>query len=205
MPITTYAELKSKIQTWGKRTDSVSLIDDFIDLAEADIWASLRIREMEARATATVSTSSRFLELPDNYLEMRRFKIDHASIGDTELTFRAPTSLIVIDSAGMPCFYTVTTQIEFDRVPDDDYTVEMEYYRKLTALSGSATSNAVLTNYPMIYLSGALRYFYLWAEDETNGLKYEKIFYGLIAETNLKNKRGQYGPAPTIIMGYPIA
>ena len=61
--ITTYAELKQNIQDFTKRNDILSKLDLFIDLAEADIWETLRVREMETRAIASSVEGSRFLSL----------------------------------------------------------------------------------------------------------------------------------------------
>ena len=41
MAISNYLELKASVQRWAKRGDINSLIDDFIDLAESDIWQNL--------------------------------------------------------------------------------------------------------------------------------------------------------------------
>ena len=57
MSISTYLELKTAIQNWSKRSDTLSVIDDFIDLAESDIAVNLKVRSMEG--TATGSTGSR--------------------------------------------------------------------------------------------------------------------------------------------------
>ena len=61
MAINTYATLKDSIVSWSKNSGSqvLSRVDDFIDLAEADIWERLRIRDMEVNSTLA-STASRF-------------------------------------------------------------------------------------------------------------------------------------------------
>jgi len=60
-------------------------------------------------------------------------------------------------STGRPNFFTIVgNEIQLDRVPDSEYTLEIQYYRKATPLSDSNQTNDILTNHPSIYLFGAL-------------------------------------------------
>jgi hypothetical protein len=198
MAISTYAELKVAVQAWMKRGDILTVVDDFIDLAEADIWQRLRIRDMETVGTSTLSTSSRYLAVPTGFQELRKFKITQTNQPDVVLKYDAPLNIAVLTSAGLPCYFTISTQFEFDRVPDQAYSVEYHYFRSLTALSDAATSNAVLTRYPMIYLYGCLMHGANWALNDALFQKYSVMFQGAIESANDNDNRGRYGPAPTI-------
>lgn len=199
MGISTYAELKVSIQSWAHRsgTDVLNVLDDFIDLAEADIWERLKIRDMEARATASASTSDRFLALPDGYISMRKLRIENGSIRH-DLQFSNPESLKLVSSSGVPKYYTVTSQIEFDRTCDAAYTVEMQYFRSLTPLSGSNATNSVLTRFPMIYLYGCLMHYASWALNDAMFQKYSLMFQGAIEAANKSDRKGRYGVAPAM-------
>lgn len=200
MGLSTYSELKVSVQNWSKRsgTDVLNVLDDFIDLAEADIWERLRIRDMEAVGTANLSTASRYLALPTGFLALRNFKITRTDLPDVPLEFMAPMNLVVCDQAGMPTKFTVSTQFEFNRVPDDTYAVEYHYYQSLTALSVANPSNAVLTRFPMVYLYGCLMHYANWALNDGMFQKYSLMFQGAIDSANHNDIRGRYGPAPTI-------
>jgi hypothetical protein len=194
MAISTYAELKQAIINWSKRQDNdvSSVLDDFIDLAEADIWQRLRIREMETRSTAN-TTATRFYSLPTGYQEMRRIKLDRSD-KDVTLEFETPFNLKIIESSGTPKNYTITSQIELDRVPDATYTIEYQYYASLTALSNSNTTNAVLTRFPTVYLYACLFHYGQWAQDDEFMAKYATLAEGAINAANENDKRGRYGP-----------
>lgn len=191
--ISTYAELKAAIIAWAKRGDILTVVDDFIDLAEADIWERLRIRDMEARATATASTSSRYLELPTGYISMRRLSLSSGS-NRYELQSTTPESMKVQSGSGWPRFFAVTSEIEFDRTPDSAYTVEMQYFRSLTALSANDTTNGVLTRFPMVYLYGSLMHFSNWALNDALFQKYSVMFQGAIDSANKSDRRGRHSP-----------
>jgi len=197
MSITSYSELKSAIQSYGKRGDASSMLDTFIDLAESDIWDVLRIRDMEARATAVTSTSDRFIQLPDGFIAMRRLRIILSDGAHVDLDYTDPKNLCVIDRAGMPVEFTAGTQLEFNRTSDQEYTLEMKYWKEPTPLSTSNTTNAVLTEHPMIYLSGSLKHFFEWAQNENRAQYWEGVFNKHVARANRKSRQGRYGPVPT--------
>lgn len=200
MPISTYAELKVAIQSWAKRSDTLSVIDDFIDLAESDIWQRLRIRDMETETSISSSTSVRTVALPSAFLQARRLRIDRTDLDDVVLQYETPMSMRVIESAGMPLRFTITNQIELDRVSDQVYTLKLQYYASLTALSGSNTTNAVLTRFPMVYLYASLFHYAQWAQDDLLIDRYAMLAEGAINSANAADRKGRYGPAPGIRM-----
>lgn len=201
MSIDSYDNLKAAIVDWSHRNNDMTpdRLDQFIDLAEEAMFSSplmpLELRQMETRWTATADTSSRFLALPDGFLEMRRLKVN-LSGGDCDIQYLTPEQLPIAGTSGIPKFFTVTNQIEFDRTPDSDYTIEMQYYAKPTALSDSNTTNVVLTNHPQIYLHGALSNLYQWTMQNDLAQYHEHKFQTAIRGANKQYKRGRYGPAP---------
>lgn len=206
MTISSYSELKVAIQDWSKRTDSLSLLDTFIDLAESEIYANanepLRLRDMEVAATGLTSTTTRFLAFPTRYLELRRIKINLAQ-GDLKLDYETPAAMIIKPQKGMPKFYTLNSQIEFDRVSDIVYTVEMQYFQSFAPLTATNTTNALLTRFPTIYLWGALAALYQWAKQPDQSDYYYQQFLGAISKANLQDRKGRYGPTPSIKMQGP--
>lgn len=195
MTITTYSELKIAIQSWAKRTDIVDQFDTFIDIAESIMYAnpdaSLRIREMETRATGTLSAANRYEPLPTNYLQMRQVKLN-LDAGDRFLEYKSPESMAISPDAGIPWNYTISDQIELDRAPDDDYTIEFLYFASLTPLSDAAPTNAILTRFPLIYLYGALYAFSQWSMQEEKASFYYQSFIKAIQGANHLDKRGRY-------------
>jgi hypothetical protein len=156
MSLDTYANLKAEIADWLDRTDLTSRIDTFIDLAEAKHAREIRVRAMLHRAVATLSTSTRFLALPAGYRGMRSLRLLTSPVrileqcSEHELTVRLQTA------EGVPEFFAIHEEIEFNRLSDDAYSAEMIYYCPLTSLDDTDTSNWILSNAPDLYLYGAL-------------------------------------------------
>ncbi len=195
MPVTNYTTLKVSIEDFSKRGDVTSLIDDFIDLTEAKLWEKLRIKEMGVRSTATASITSRFIALPDNYLAHRKM-VFTSGTQQFDLDYKTPESMHVQSASGLPKSFTVTSQLEFDRIPDSTYTIENNHYAKLTALSASNLTNAIITNYPELYLWGGLYFLWAWAVDDKKTASYRALFYQAIDEINAQDRKGKHGPAP---------
>lgn len=200
--ITTYAELKQNILDYTKRTggDMLSKLDQFIDSAESDIWEVLRVREMESRTTGTTSTSDRFMALPTGFIKFRQLQITVDSVL-YDLKYTPLKRMVIQDATGIPYEFSVTSQVEFNRVSDQAYTIEIDYWRSLTALSGSNTSNDVLTNYPNVYLSACLKHAFRWTMQNDLADYWELRFEKFVSRANRKSRQGMVGPSPAI---YPI-
>jgi hypothetical protein len=166
----------------------------------------LRVREMEYRTTATLSTSSRFLALPENFIEARRAELEYSS-SVYPLRFVPAISLREIASSyGLPTEFTVTSQIEFNITPDVAYTMELQYFGEVgnsggtpTPLTSSNTTHSVLTKHPSIYLYGCLYQVEQWLRNTEKAAYYGGLFQGAINQANSKSNAGRYGPAPQAI------
>ena len=61
------------------------------------------------------------------------------------------------DTAGKPLNYNITQgEVELFPTPDATYNLEMYYYGKIPALTAANPTNAILTNFPDVYLYGSL-------------------------------------------------
>lgn len=156
MAITTYAELQSAIANWLNRDDLTAVIPDFITFAEADIQRRLRHVEMEKRDT--VSASTQYTALPDDFLQAIRVSLD----GDNNLEPMSANEMQderdrYSDTSGTPAYYTITAgQLELWPTPDAAKTVNLYYYRTLPALTDSNTTNWLLTEAPDLYVYASL-------------------------------------------------
>lgn len=195
MPLNNYSNLKAAIVSWSKRNDVANYVDDFIDLCESEMYKYLRIRDMQTRQTNNLS--ARFLALPDDFIEMRRLRLETGG-RNVQLTSVVPEALKITSGSGIPTSYTVTTQLEFDRTPDSTYTIEMQLWSKLTALDDTNTTNAVLTRFPEIYLQGSLWALFDWAREPELSSYYYERFINAIKQANDMDLKGRVGPTPAM-------
>ena len=196
----TYDNLVKEIIDWSHRDDLGVKVPDFIQLAENAMYSNevevLAIRGMEMISTST--TTGQYVALPTDFESARSVRLVTGDNGG-ELRFQAPEQMRKQVATGKPTFVTIIgNEIQFDRVPDSAYTLEIQYYRKEPSLSTLVQTNAILTNHPSIYLYGALAQVYFFSQDEQQALKYTQLFISAIKGANKADKKGRYGPAPSM-------
>lgn len=157
MALDTYANLQTAIISYAFRTgdsEFTAAVPDFITLVESRLNRVLRVREMEAAATLTLTNSAG--TLPTDYLEFRRV------VANTSPT--TPLELVTPDFAsteygttysGFPVHFTIIGST-LTVYPSTTATVALSYYQKIPALSDSSTANWLLAKAPELYLYGAL-------------------------------------------------
>ena len=158
MAISTYAELQTAVANWLDRADLTDRIPEFIALAEARMNRVLRIRLMEAKYTASSVAAQRNYALPAGYIQMRNLQINTTPIRPCQyVTPEIYDRLYGSTTTGTPEIYTIiANEIQLGPIPAGVQTIEMLFYKKITALSGSNTTEAMLTDNPDVYLYGAL-------------------------------------------------
>ena len=200
MALDTYANLKTEIGNYLNRTDLTEYLDTFIDLAESRHARDLRIREMEAVDTSITTVSgTQAYDLPTGYLEARF--VNYQSDPYTFLNYMAPADFFRVynaaEDSGTPTYYTIIgKKIYLGAKPDAAQTLEIGYFKRLTGLSDSNTSNDILTYFPELYLYGAL------AESSPFLMQDERlpVWAGLYKEgvntANESAQRGRQSSAP---------
>jgi len=162
MALGTFTELKDAIADWLDRSDLTARIPDFITLAEARINRDLRIRPMEVRSSMETTSGQQYFNLPGGYIQMRNVQLNTNPTAPLEyITPEMLDRLYGSSTTGKPRAYTlIGDEIQLAPIPDSDYTVEMAFYEKFTALgdgtSGTVTTNWLTTNAPDVLLYGAL-------------------------------------------------
>jgi hypothetical protein len=158
MAISNYTELKTAVANWLDRDDLTDRIPEFIALAESRFNRLLRIRAMESKQTASTVSGQQSLALPSRFLQMRNLQINTSPV--TPMQYVTPEifdRLYGGSSNGTPKFYTIiANELQLGPTPDTVQTVEMLFYERFENLSGTVTTNWVLTNAPDVYLYGAM-------------------------------------------------
>jgi hypothetical protein len=162
MALGTFTELKDAVADWLDRSDLTARIPDFITLAEARINRDLRIRPMEVRSTMETTSGQQYFNLPGGYIQMRNIQLNTNPTAPLEyITPEMLDRLYGSSATGKPRAYSlIGDEIQLAPIPDSDYTLEMAFYEKFTALgdgtSGTVTTNWLTTNAPDVLLYGAL-------------------------------------------------
>lgn len=155
MALDTYANLQTAIISYAFRTgdtEFTAAVPDFITLTESRLNRVLRVREMEASATLTLTNSAG--TLPSDYLEFRRVVANTSPATPLELvTPDFAAAEYGTTYSGYPMHFTIIGST-LTVYPSTTATVALSYYQKIPALA--TATNWLLTKAPELYLYGAL-------------------------------------------------
>lgn len=197
MGLSSYNDLISSVGDWSKIPQLAPLIPDFIALAEERINSDLKTEAIDVRAILITNTDDRFIKLPDDYREFRSLRILHE--GKVYSTKReAPHQLVILNTPGIPYYFSITGQIEFERIPSFRFEVEMNYYARVLPLSEERQSNIILQHYPSVYLYATLGEVAKYTKDDESMMSYQAMYMSRIQEINAQERAGRVGPDPEL-------
>ena len=200
MALTTYALLKTTIANYLNRTDLTSYLGDFITLTESRLNRELRVREMVNTDTSTTTVAgTQSYSLPSGFLEASA--VIYQSDPYRTLRFMANGDFYrqynVTQTSGLPTFFTIVGEkILLGVAPDSAETLQIDFYKTLTPLSESNTTNTILTNYPELYLYGALAESspFLMQDERLN--TWAGLYKEALANANLSSQKGSITSSP---------
>jgi hypothetical protein len=199
--ITTYSELQTAIADFLDRDDLASVVPTFIRLAESRLNRDLRTWKQEVRSVATLD--EQYSGLPPDFAQPIRLQITDGPTSEVE-----PISTALLlelrsernDRPGRPTHYAITAQgIELYPTPDQAYTASLVYYAKIPALSGTTTSNWLLTDAPDVYLYGALVHSAPYLQDDPRIAVWEGLHASGVTALNDQSVQAKYGGSGLIM------
>lgn len=183
MSIGTYSELQTAVAAWLKRSDLTSRIPDFIRLAEVRMLSLIDVGTLETTATLATTPSSDTIAVPADFKNPIALWI--ADIDPQEqLTQVLPQSLPYNATPNRPQYWAIDgTNIRFQCPADAAYPIKFRYTQTF-GLSNASPTNTLLTNFPDVYLFGALSEAADYAFDNENGLKWNAKFNDAVQRCN---------------------
>ena len=167
MALGTYAELQTAIAAWLHRENTATAqLQELIRLAEERISADLADMPFMQQYPAAIALASgaSTLSLPADTLQLLSARLVSPDQPIALTTADAlQRKLSSTTATGAPCICAVSTSaaagtlgLKLWPVADQDYTVQVLIVAAVPALSGSNTTNFVLTRAPSLYLYGSL-------------------------------------------------
>lgn len=199
MAIGTYAELQAAVGTWLDRTDLTAPAPTFIRLTESKINKVLRSHQMIKRVETVLDDAVE--TLPVDFLEMLSAHIRTSPV--TPVDFRPMNDFVRLDEfnlTGTPRWYSIVgNTLRFAPAPIGSPTFEMSYYARVPALSDDEPVNWLLTDYPDVYLYGALAEASIYLREDDRAGYWGGLFGGEIANLNVASERARFSASPLAI------
>lgn len=192
---TTYSELQAKVVDLLHRTGDTqieALAPDWIGYAESEMQTKIKLLEFETSASVPITAGVG--TLPTGYVGMRSVYWDDDT--DHPLTYVSPEKYDALRFAdsGDGHYYTIVGS-SIKTTPMGDGTIVCTHKARFTPLSDSATSNAILQDFPDAYLYGALKHANVWTQDDAAVQKYGLMFNAACDRINENNAQRTYGHA----------
>lgn len=193
--ITDYATLKTAVAAYyGNRTDIAAKVAGFVQLAEAEINAFLRVNPMQA--VTTLTSASSVLTLPAGAVKaqtIRQTETNKPRIQWTDIA-TIENYLSEISETGNPEWAAeVDGTIYLAPAPANGVTFRVTYLAGVASLSDSAATNWLILRRPDIYLWGALEQASLYDHDDAAMNNYRAKFQlglGSLAKAEREDKWG---------------
>lgn len=159
MAISTYSELQASIADYLNRADLTTVIPTFITLAEAKFNRELRVRDMLTQTSITATSGA--ASMPADCLEAYVLELDMDNLGPRPpLAYIGPNDVktLLANKIQNDTRYFTIVNGEFQLIPAPTGTLALDltYYARIPALSGSNLSNWLLVKAPDLYLYSSL-------------------------------------------------
>tara|TARA_R110002167_G_scaffold66046_1_gene187148 strand:+ start:1547 stop:2197 length:651 start_codon:yes stop_codon:yes gene_type:complete len=208
MALSTYSELLTTIASYLNRDDLTAIIPTFITLTENRLNRELRLRANMVRAQTVTTAGQAFYDLPDDLIELRNITYDSSS-QSFALRYLSPESVsreygtIV---SGQPRAYTnLGNNLKLTPSPDAEYSININYFSTLRALSDNVLTNDILVQYPSLYLFGSCFEGALYLNDTEQSTRFGSIFEKTLNDVERAEEAARYSGTvmTTSIQGDP--
>lgn len=197
MGLASYTELKTAVADWLNRTDLTNAIDyDFLPMCEAE----LKRRVRRTTKTGTIYVNAAAISPPSDMAEPISLILETGNAyNDVPLKIVTPQKLAEVKAAhggvsGIPTHVAYyNSKFQFAPGPNQSYDCTVIYVLQFTALSGSNTTNAILTEAPDAYLYGCLLQAAPYLENDERIPVWQAKFDKAIDQLNEVRQREEYG------------
>lgn len=197
MSITTYTELQTAVASWLKRDDLTGNIPDFIRLAEIRIKSLMDVRDLEETVNLSTAASSDTIDLPTDFKSPVALWLNDINPRE-RLDQVLPQNLPYTTTPSRPLYWAIDGEkIRFQAPANGVYPINFRY-TKLFELSGANPTNFILSQYPDMYLFGALCEAADFTFDDMALAKYQAKFSDAAQRANnQENSNQKYVPLMT--------
>lgn len=207
MALNNWVGIITAVQEFTGRSDlTTAKVDYFIDLAEAYFNNNLRTHEMET-TNGSLTYSSGAINNPSDFLGWKRLSI--TSNGKT--TLLQPVSyeqneMIDDGTTDMPSRYVIRgTQTLLRPTPDSSsYTISGTYYQRIPALSDTASTNWISTNYADAYFFPVMAMAEAYVQNDMRLQTWVPLLEQAVSGIQKTDSRKNWGQMGSMTTEYPV-
>lgn len=195
MALSTYADLQASVGSWINRADLTAQIPDFITLAEARFNRDLRLNAMVKRQAVTATSD--YMALPSDWLSHLSVTVtgDSSVAGALDyVPVEEFNRLRQQNLTGTFRFYTIQDSniVLLPAMSSGSVALEIFYYARIPALSGTNPTNWLLTRAPDLYLYAALAAAEAYMQNDERLPQWVSAMQAAIDSLKLESERAKY-------------
>lgn len=195
--ITDYATLQAEVLSLTERDDLTADVPGFIQRAEASF--SRRLRTLQQQTSASLSLTDGAADLPADFEELISLVVPENP--NRALRYVTPLEFQRIKydnpASGAALAYTIRgNQILLAPGVGTVSTIDVLYYAAIPALSGSNTTNWLLTKWPDLYLYATAVEVAVHLRDEELIRFYGGRVEGIMSEIEAADRGAKYNGSP---------
>jgi hypothetical protein len=199
MALSTYSELVSAIDSWFMGRSLSAQADDIIALVTGYFNIKLRLREMET--ITDLSPTAGVYTLPTDYVEYKRV-VEKASMRRSlaYISENAVDQMYPDRAGGLSMHFNIIGNSLYT-FPLSTNNVELTYYKQIPLLSGSSTTNWLLTKHPGLYLHACQLYAAEFVKDDAEISKESTFVQNYIDLLHSADNRSKFASAGIVLPG----
>jgi hypothetical protein len=196
MALDSYTNLKAAVADFANRTDLTTPIVDCITLAEARLYDLMILKDFESDETLTLTTGQNYVALPAGFISPIKLWLIVSTIR-VPLQFVLPQELPYDTDNNQPAYWAIDgANVRFDCPASEDFSARLRCVKK-SNLSGSVTTNYLLTRRPDIYLAASLVELARYTRDVDLFNTWESKLLKAVAEVKAAESRARAVPLRT--------
>jgi hypothetical protein len=196
MALDSYTNLKAAVADFANRTDLTTPIVDCITLAEARLYDLMILKDFESDETLTLTTGQNYVALPAGFISPIKLWLIVSTVR-VPLQFVLPQELPYDTDNNQPQYWAIDgANVRFDCPASENFSARLRCVKK-SNLSGSVTTNYLLTRRPDIYLAASLVELARYTRDVDLFNTWESKLLKAVAEVKAAESRARAVPLRT--------
>lgn len=193
---TTYADLKTDIQTWMQNTgtDFTNQLDTFINNTEQRLLREIDPEAFVFNKFTNLTSGNRFLANPSDLLIIKNLLIEN---GSDRIFLEMKTDEFIYEywpddsQTGVPKYFANYDDDStlLAPTPGSNYRVEMQYVGRIETLSTTNTTNWLTENADDALLYGCLSEASIFTKNMEDYALYDKRYQEIVAGLNNQSRR----------------
>ena len=186
MSITNKGELRTAILNEVEWNSSLNdRADEWITRTTQNLARDLRVNQMLATTTGTLTASTATLAVPSDFLGVDTFYLTTGGASEPVVFVTASVleTTVPNNANGLPTNAAIIgSNIRLKPIPDAGYDYTLVYFARPSALTADSDTNWILDNHSDAYLYGALTFAGLYLSDirvQTWGTLYTRALQGI--------------------------